>query len=45
MGRTFCFSIVPCLLIDAYDERTVMYSYRMICDYLIERYIEGSTRR
>jgi len=32
MGGKFLF-IVLCLFIDAYDEGSVVYSYRMISDY------------
>jgi len=44
-GWKVFFFIVLCLFINAFDERTVAYSYRMISDYLIEKYIEESARR
>jgi hypothetical protein len=43
--ESFCFFIVLCLFINAFDEHTVVYSHRMISDYLIEKYIEESARR
>jgi len=43
--ENFCFFIVLCLFFNAFDERTAVYSYRTISDYLIEKYIEGSARR
>jgi tRNA(His) 5'-end guanylyltransferase len=43
MGGKFLFLYCP--VFNAFDKRTVVYSYRMISDYLIEKYIEGSARR
>jgi len=44
MGGKFLFLYCP-VFINAFDERTVVYSYRMISDYLTEKYIEGCARR
>jgi len=44
MGGNFLFLNCP-VFINAFDERTVVYSYRMISDYLIEEYTEGRARR